>query len=402
MMRGRSALIATTVGTALVTSALAIVVNIATETASAWATVAASVLTVLAASVAYYQTLHSKSAAELTGSDPRLVVAKLLRQIAYQSHSSELAIPLTVLSGGNFMLHQGATISDRSLLAPLGAVLSGTEQSSPILLVGPPGSGKSTLIRSIAGELATQFLNADPAAAMVPILVNANTWSGRFSGFEDWLKSELGTQYEASPDVADAWFKSAKIFLLIDGVDEALDWPKFVDRLAQWYLAHPGITLVVSGRTSALQILSHLLPKATILELQPLPEASIAEYFERQGLRNSEILRELRQTYPLDELGRPATLATLTDAFSHADRLERSTDRLTIPMTALKVLASASLEAGRPYELAEISSRTLLPPETLIPVLDELVVDGVLELTGSASGRRHYQAVSNSSKAPPS
>ena len=78
---------------------------------------------------------------------------------------------------------------------------------SPILLVGPPGSGKSTFVRTLADQLKVGLMRVD----------GANDFSSGFSGTERrWSTSE-----PCRPFMAVARFRQANPIVLVDEIDKA-------------------------------------------------------------------------------------------------------------------------------------------------------------------------------------
>lgn len=94
---------------------------------------------------------------------------------------------------------------------------------SPILLVGPPGSGKSTFVRTLADQLKVGLMRVD----------GANDFSSGFSGTERrWSTSE-----PCRPFMAVARFRQANPIVLVDEIDKATsrqDYGRLWDSMLQF------------------------------------------------------------------------------------------------------------------------------------------------------------------------
>ncbi|MEM8723423.1 MAG: HEAT repeat domain-containing protein, partial [Cyanobacteria bacterium P01_G01_bin.39] len=223
-----------------------------------------------------------------------------------------------------------------------------------VLLLGAPGSGKTTTLLHVAQQLIRQA--QDDSNAPIPLLFNLSKFRDKdnrparhsFLTFhsqrstqkeqragakviEDWLV-QMMTEYAdpfglrkfsspwVSQDVANYWLREEKVALLLDGLDEVDDRQllKLVDYLNSYLRRHPDITVVVCSRIVEYQPLKD--KKETRLQLvgavtlRPLNQQQIASYLEKAdaiALRDTlfvdQTLYELAQT--------PLTLSVMTLAY---------------------------------------------------------------------------------------
>jgi HEAT repeat protein len=207
-----------------------------------------------------------------------------------------------------------------------------------LLLLGAPGSGKSTTLLHIARRLLREALN-DPKAP-VPVLLNLSSfrWTGRsrrLSGlkgsteeepdlevlFERWLVDQLEglRRVRGIGSLAARWSREGRIAFLLDGLDEVNEdeLPR-VAKTLNAILRYAGPPAVVCSRIVEYQRLLEELRKGLVLSgavtLQPLEHAQIDAYLEKAqatGLREALVgdadLYELART--------PLTLSMMVLAY---------------------------------------------------------------------------------------
>lgn len=165
---------------------------------------------------------------------------------------------------------------------------------SPILLVGPPGSGKSTFVRALAEQLKVGLMRVD----------GANDFSSGFSGTERrWSTSE-----PCRPFMAVARFRQANPIVLVDEIDKATsrqDYGRLWDSMLQFMESE------TSSRfpDPCLQVeldLRHVSIIATANEVNRLPGPLLDRFriieFPKPELRHLEALvPDILRTIALDQ-----------------------------------------------------------------------------------------------------
>lgn|GEM_PF-2630222 len=206
-----------------------------------------------------------------------------------------------------------------------------------LLLLGAPGSGKSTTLLHIARRLLGEALK-DPKAP-VPVLLNLSSFnwtkrSRRVQGlkrdakdesheilFERWLVDQLDglRRVRGIGPLATRWNREGQIAFLLDGLDEVdEDELPQVAEVLNAVLRYAGSPAVICSRIVEYQRLLEALRKGVVLSgavtLQPLEHAQIDAYLEKAqatGLREA-----LAGDADLYELARtPLTLSMMVLAY---------------------------------------------------------------------------------------
>ncbi len=165
---------------------------------------------------------------------------------------------------------------------------------SPILLVGPPGSGKSTFVRILADQLNVGLMRVD----------GANDFSSGFSGTERrWSTSE-----PCRPFMAVARFRQANPIVLVDEIDKATsrqDYGRLWDSMLQFM--EPETASRFPDPCLQVELdLRHVSIIATANELSRLPGPLLDRFriieFPKPELRHLEALvPDILQTIAMDQ-----------------------------------------------------------------------------------------------------
>jgi len=132
-----------------------------------------------------------------------------------------------------------------------------------LLIIGPPGGGKSTLLRAHARALAEAFLapgRQSDTPARVPLFILATNLRDHFISLRSFVQSladycESGLGVRTGAGELERWLEDGSIELLVDGLDElGFDWNATVGELSDLFRRMPGVRGIVSSRPAALTV----------------------------------------------------------------------------------------------------------------------------------------------------
>jgi hypothetical protein len=273
-----------------------------------------------------------------SGLDKRLAAAKILRDIAYQPNRIA-AFPLEE------SVNLGDSVPGDALFDHL---ISHIGQRKPLLITGPPASGKTTLLYKIASFYCTRLVEDRAIEEPLPILINAASWNSE--KFEQGLSEFAKQQYGISSTALRKWSNRGEIILVIDGLDETYNPAALMRAVNTWKKRYPHCSYLISARSEEAELISSLSPSVIIFSLASPRQSPIGD-----------------------------------------NRFEESAaSQWVVPEAALRVLVLAALEDGRSYEISEISGLTMLPIEVLSSVLKRLTMEERLLGTLKADGRIGY------------
>jgi hypothetical protein len=148
--------------------------------------------------------------------------------------------------------------------------------STQLALIGEPGSGKTTTLRSLAADLATQALNGD-GEPPVPVLLRLADLTS--------VDIELAVNDALSP-AALADLEGRDLWLMLDGLNETA--AATAEATLAWIHANVGTRVIVTCRRAEFQRYRSRLP---IAELLPLEVTTIPTFLQRWGLSASDASR---------------------------------------------------------------------------------------------------------------
>ena len=253
---------------------------------------------------------------------------------AYRFSIEEFYIPLTTSSSaGAGAAKQGEM---RTSSIPLREALLAHRR---LLVVGDPGSGKSTFLKRVAFQLCNEHATGGP----LPIRMEAAVLSTYIAGQREkklgpadltspeWIPLFLGTQCEEKnrdlgADYFRAKLKAGGCHVLIDGLDETPDEPsreRMAKLIHQTAAAFNGCRFVVTSR-----------PEGKV----PIPdfEEALIGDLEPEAIR-AFLVKLAKQLYPEDET-RERTFREDLEAAVNGRREIRKMTRNPVMLTALAVL----------------------------------------------------------------
>ena len=145
---------------------------------------------------------------------------------------------------------------------------------SRLLLVGPPGAGKSTTLQFLAGTMAQSALREPSKTARIPVYVQLNQCSPENGRTVRVIVNEITSWKVPTEDV----FKEA--FLLLDGLNElaAHGRARVVEEVSALLHAYPQLPIIITSRSSEYRDVLAL----PCFQLQPLDDHKIKELLAKQ------------------------------------------------------------------------------------------------------------------------
>jgi len=93
-----------------------------------------------------------------------------------------------------------------------------TEVVGKLLILGRQGSGKTTIMLELAKQLCERAKHQ--ANFPIPVLLNLSMWKDTGNPMQDWLVTELNSNYGLRKDIWTNWVNDAQLLPMLDGLDE--------------------------------------------------------------------------------------------------------------------------------------------------------------------------------------
>lgn len=144
-----------------------------------------------------------------------------------------------------------------------------------LLILGAAGAGKTTLLLELARSLLAEARK--DSNARVPLVFPLARWNGASQMFADWLASELHTVYDIPQALAERWFASDALILLLDGLDEVAEGQRdaCVKAINSYRNEHPAVPIAIGCRAEEYDRLDQKLALEMAVRLAPLTPAQI-------------------------------------------------------------------------------------------------------------------------------
>ena len=207
-----------------------------------------------------------------------------------------------------------------------------------LVLLAPPGAGKSTILRRLELEAAVDALSPDQKDPIVPFFIQLNHYkaSDPGSGLPDpwpWLKENWAARYPDLPDL-ETLLRQSRVLLLLDALNEIPTtndaefriavrmWKGFLhSALDQW----PRLRIVFSCRSldysAPLSSPSLRVPQVVV---EPLTNDQIVDFVKLHcPLQWDEIWAELSTAKHIDLFRRPYFLRLLVDQIEDEGRIPK-------------------------------------------------------------------------------
>jgi len=181
------------------------------------------------------------------------------------------------------------------------------EANRLLLILGEPGSGKTTTLLQLARNLIDEVKQDSTFVQPVPVIFNLSTWTDKQQPLEDWLSAELSNKYRVPKKDGRRWLEEKRILPLLDGLDEVKAENRIacVEKINRLSVDYGLQGVVVCSRIKDYTALDVRLELNRAIYLQPLTSDQIAGYFERVGdklaglwvtLQQDEVLQSLIQS----------------------------------------------------------------------------------------------------------
>jgi class 3 adenylate cyclase/formylglycine-generating enzyme required for sulfatase activity len=226
-------------------------------------------------------------------------------------------------------------------LGDVGDLLEGVPQPALVIL-GPPGSGKSTILRRLEMEISQRGLHPGAADGLVPFLVELNLFAPEegdaFPAPEAWLGRLWADRYPDLPPL-DALIASGRLLLLLDGLNEIPTggeaatrrcirrWKVFLERTVT---RSPGNRFVFSCRSLDYSApLSSPSLRVPQVRIEPMSDAQVRQYLKLYSpLHWAEIWAEVNRSSQLELFRSPFFLKLLIDQVEAEGRIPQGRSAL--------------------------------------------------------------------------
>jgi DNA polymerase III delta prime subunit len=189
------------------------------------------------------------------------------------------------------------------------------EMNGSMLILGAPGSGKTTTLLELARDLiARAETNSDQR---IPVVLNLSSWKGQ--SLLDWLMTELNVKYLIPKSTGRTWLTESSLALLLDGLDEVEPESRnaCVEAINRFLEEYGLNEIAVCCRFEQYQALNSRLKLGGAVSLQPLTSAQVGDYVAAADAKRVGLRAALQSDASLQELAQsPLMLSIMTLVYS--------------------------------------------------------------------------------------
>ena len=207
-----------------------------------------------------------------------------------------------------------------------GVVTGLAEQGGTVLILGGPGSGKTTIVRKILQRQLAAAANDE--SRPVWILLNLSSWNGE--PMLEWAVDQIRIKTSKPPDAIRRWITDNSIALILDGFDEVRPEQRAACAAE---LDTFGPLLGISGLIVTCRNLEYReLPAPGIhttaaVEVMPLSHECCDAYLEKLGAEYSGLQQILRSDSSMQILARsPLMLSLMVEVYRNTDAADLQSD----------------------------------------------------------------------------
>lgn len=214
------------------------------------------------------------------------------------------------------------------------------EMNRALLILGEPGSGKTTTLLQLVQDLITQSEVDKTFSQPVPVVFNLSSWTDIRQPLIDWLVAELTAKYQIPKRIGRPWLENNRLLPLLDGLDEVKpdNQAACVTAINQFGEEFGLAGLVVCSRLKEYARLSVRLKLNGAIRLQPLTLEQIYNYLDGAGSKLDALRTALQTDDGLQEMARsPLILGIMTLAYQN------------VPIEAFSNQAADTIETRRKH-----------------------------------------------------
>jgi DNA polymerase III delta prime subunit len=182
------------------------------------------------------------------------------------------------------------------------------EMGRALLILGDPGSGKTTTLLELAKELLDRA-DQDPNYP-VPVVFHLSSWAIARHALVDWMVEELRERYYVPVAIGRTWIRNQQILPLLDGLDEVVPEHrlKCVQAISKFRDDYGLLPIVVCCRVNEYEELrsaaglSGEVPVAQAIFLRPLSYKQVVRYLRDAGRPLAGVRAALKDDMTLWEL----------------------------------------------------------------------------------------------------
>ncbi len=188
------------------------------------------------------------------------------------------------------------------------------EQSgNTLLIMGEPGSGKTTTLLELARDLIARVEQEDDFSRPIPVIFHLSTWAEKQQPLREWMAAELSSKYQIPGRIGRTWLENHRLLPLLDGLDEVgvrsrAACVTAINDFGETF----GITgLAICSRTREYTDLPVRLRLNAAISLQPLALEQVDGYLAAAGSQLKGLRSALQADKDLQSLARSPLILSI-------------------------------------------------------------------------------------------